>query len=415
MNKKTILFLGAAALASVSYAGEVPITTADWTQITNYVAGDDYTILYNRATSAIAKFGNTSSSGANYDINSITFEVADGSSAPKNWSIYANLSTDVTSKDQTIFTNTTDKFVQYQHGNYTITKGEGATSDASAVIDLNNASLTFKGGYYIQKPTLDVQVNTSIKNGTLEVSSNANVKVSKNSTLSVENLNTSFYSFDKALYPVITVESGSKLSVSGTTTVTADTLMTGSGSYSFNDHIKVSNNANLTIDSTVGDVKFSGDGRIVLDGGSVTIATSNILIDDGKNIRFATTGTTDNHLYVNAATTFTRVYVAGQLNIHLSDDSSAKLVVTQLETITGEGKYIIHDFVDGMIQIENYESIADVNTLFTAYDSSEEPKEVKLAFDSNGWLITASVPEPAEWAAIFGAIALGLAIYRRRK
>ena len=29
------------------------------------------------------------------------------------------------------------------------------------------------------------------------------------------------------------------------------------------------------------------------------------------------------------------------------------------------------------------------------------------------WLTT--VPEPAEWAAIFGAIALGLAVYRRRK
>ncbi len=29
--------------------------------------------------------------------------------------------------------------------------------------------------------------------------------------------------------------------------------------------------------------------------------------------------------------------------------------------------------------------------------------------------LVASVPEPAEWAAIFGAIALGLAIYRRRK
>ena len=32
----------------------------------------------------------------------------------------------------------------------------------------------------------------------------------------------------------------------------------------------------------------------------------------------------------------------------------------------------------------------------------------------NGWL-TAAIPEPAEWAAIFGGIALAIAVYRRRR
>ena len=31
------------------------------------------------------------------------------------------------------------------------------------------------------------------------------------------------------------------------------------------------------------------------------------------------------------------------------------------------------------------------------------------------WLTTAPIPEPATWAAIFGAVALGFAAYRRRK
>ena len=34
---------------------------------------------------------------------------------------------------------------------------------------------------------------------------------------------------------------------------------------------------------------------------------------------------------------------------------------------------------------------------------------------TNGYILTIAVPEPAEWAMIFGAIALGFAIYRRRK
>lgn len=33
----------------------------------------------------------------------------------------------------------------------------------------------------------------------------------------------------------------------------------------------------------------------------------------------------------------------------------------------------------------------------------------------DGYLLSAAIPEPAEWAMIFGAIALGLAVYRRRK
>ena len=33
----------------------------------------------------------------------------------------------------------------------------------------------------------------------------------------------------------------------------------------------------------------------------------------------------------------------------------------------------------------------------------------------NGYLLAVAIPEPAEWAMIFGALALGFAIYRRRK
>ena len=33
---------------------------------------------------------------------------------------------------------------------------------------------------------------------------------------------------------------------------------------------------------------------------------------------------------------------------------------------------------------------------------------------NGGYWINSTIPEPAEWAAIFGALALGLAIYRKR-
>ncbi len=417
MNKRIILPLGLIAFASASYAIDVHITTTNsstWTPIPteDYVANGDYTIITDRNSNIMAKFGSTSASSNNYDINSIDFQVKDGTTAPQQWNIFATITTDITTAKQEIFSNTSGKNIQYQHLTYKITKGASAAENAYAVIDLNNATFKFQGGYSAQKPIFDVQANTTIKNGTLQLNSNSNLKVTQNAALSVANLSTTLTQFEGVLTPVVTVASGSKLAVSGTTVIGAETLFTGAGDYSFNDNIKVSSNGHLKIDSTVNDIEISGDGRIILDNGSITINKDAFRKTDGSLIRFATTGTADNHLYVNVATTFNRIYVGGQLNIHLSTDTSAKLV-TEFETVTGENKYIIHDFVDGMIQVTNFNNVADVNTLVTAYDSTD--KEITLAFDNSGWLVTAAVPEPAEWAAIFGALALGLAMYRRRK
>ena len=47
-----------------------------------------------------------------------------------------------------------------------------------------------------------------------------------------------------------------------------------------------------------------------------------------------------------------------------------------------------------------------------AYDSDNNL--VNIAVNGAGWL-TAAIPEPAEWAAIFGAAALAVAVIRRRK
>jgi len=50
-------------------------------------------------------------------------------------------------------------------------------------------------------------------------------------------------------------------------------------------------------------------------------------------------------------------------------------------------------------------------------ENEEQLKNLSFSAVEGGWLLTGmqAVPEPAEWAMIFGALALGLAIYRRRK
>ena len=56
-------------------------------------------------------------------------------------------------------------------------------------------------------------------------------------------------------------------------------------------------------------------------------------------------------------------------------------------------------------------------TIYFVDENEEQLKDLSFTAVDGGWLITGmqAVPEPAEWAMIFGGIALGLAIYRRRK
>ncbi len=75
-------------------------------------------------------------------------------------------------------------------------------------------------------------------------------------------------------------------------------------------------------------------------------------------------------------------------------------------------------FVDGEITINH----AGVEQVIAFFDPTTNSKmgEDKLRFgtttiDSKTYYYATAIPEPAEWAAIFGAAALALAVYRRRK
>ena len=91
------------------------------------------------------------------------------------------------------------------------------------------------------------------------------------------------------------------------------------------------------------------------------------------------------------------------------------------------GELIFEDFVNGLVKVGIDESI--LNADGTLVPSASNVSLAIKAYDVNGNLLTGdwsinngylwnsalAVPEPAEWAMILGGIALGLAIYRRRK
>lgn len=76
---------------------------------------------------------------------------------------------------------------------------------------------------------------------------------------------------------------------------------------------------------------------------------------------------------------------------------------------------VISGFAEKSLAINKHNSLAD-DALAYMQISGVDSSKLSWAFDTatNKYWLTV-VPEPAEWAAIFGALALGFVIYRRRK
>ena len=83
------------------------------------------------------------------------------------------------------------------------------------------------------------------------------------------------------------------------------------------------------------------------------------------------------------------------------------------------------DFENGLVKVDGwttelissgeFEISAGDKITLVAYDKAGKLLDGHWSVDASGYLANSAIPEPAEWAAIFGAIALGLAVYRRRK
>lgn len=147
----------------------------------------------------------------------------------------------------------------------------------------------------------------------------------------------------------------------------------------------------------------------IVDGkgkGNITLISA----DAGKS---ATVYTPELHITANQQ--FSNIWLGSDLKIFL-DDNNATLKLTKVDGTTISGfaeKFVeIYNFTDNKIFVgTNDETLAQISRI-KAYDSDNNL--LKVTVSDTGWL-TAVIPEPAEWAAIFGAFALAVAVYRRRK
>lgn len=120
------------------------------------------------------------------------------------------------------------------------------------------------------------------------------------------------------------------------------------------------------------------------------------------------------------------------LTIDLSND--AQITIGSVESYGLQEvnfELVLEDFQAGLVKVNGWTTeLISSGTFSLSNSTTDAPKTVTLkaldalgniieglwSVDENGYLYNSGlVPEPAEWAAIFGALALGLALYRRRK
>ena len=154
--------------------------------------------------------------------------------------------------------------------------------------------------------------------------------------------------------------------------------------------------------------------------------------ENGKGVRLASCSNFNgngNVVNIYAKQTFKDLFLnpsesGNSLEINLMSDTAKLIFDSEGTTINiSSGTALkIKGFADNRVNIGT--TADSYNNLLAAlkdgrleiYDTSDKQVLADvIGIDSNGWLTMTAVPEPAEWAAIFGAIALGLALYRRRK
>ena len=176
--------------------------------------------------------------------------------------------------------------------------------------------------------------------------------------------------------------------------------------------ITINEGANFYVDG-----KSDAGSAITLKNGEFVLNKKNAITNsNGDAVQLVSVDKATNVIFrINESQEFKKI-VAHTIGIkyYLGEDATDTLTA-EFGSISG-GKHIIYNFEENRVFVLN--DMTNPNDFFDAYYNVDgEYVKVDNLYINNGWLsaINSAVPEPAEWAMILGALALGLAVYRKRK
>ena len=181
-----------------------------------------------------------------------------------------------------------------------------------------------------------------------------------------------------------------------------------------NSGVSIRNGASMTVNRIVGDVKMA---KVVVWGGTLTIRKENAFsyVANGSN------------MVLDASQSFNKMDIRYNSKIKFSDGVSLNFKGIDITNSTPKIDVVLEDFsntnsicfgsasglslTDGVLTVSNSTKSVD----YTFKDKAGEIMKNLVLDAATNTLTLASIPEPSTYAAVFGALALGLALYRRRK
>ena len=352
----------------------------------------------------------------------------------------------------------------------TLTVGNGYTLTAEAANFLANSNTTINGSVLMSNgatintgTTLTIASGTTVfgntESGSSSISNTGTLNINKGAIVRIKSKPNKDLQVDGGrvnINGIVNVDGGkvyldvneaSKNAVagliSGTTTLkngasiefskTLDRIRLGiaqGGTLSVSADSKIIGNS-IVFTRTSGTSDYKQESKLILSGGDsftgqlIVLRRSNTVVElaAGQDYQFTKL---DFHHYAGG--------VSGVSNGIIFDLNGAKsLTIGAMSYFSGValGDLVFKDFREGLVKIENLtDSILEgLNTTgkgtigsltFTMSAVDEAGKVIAGNWSlNNGFLshsaFAVAVPEPAEWAMIFGMLALGLAMYRRRK
>lgn len=190
-----------------------------------------------------------------------------------------------------------------------------------------------------------------------------------------------------------------------------------------NSGVRIDKGASMMVNRVVGNVEMA---KVVVWGGTLTINKENAFSYGNAGTTLMLVGD-KSYMVLDASQSFNKMDIRYNSQIKFSDGVSLNFKGIDITNSSSKIDVVLEDFsntnsicfgsasglslTDGVLTVSNSTKSVD----YTFKDKAGEIMKNLVLDTATNTLTLASIPEPSTYAAVFGALALGLALYRRRK
>ena len=232
------------------------------------------------------------------------------------------------------------------------------------------------------------------------------LKILGSGTVLTSNYSGSDYAIDLKASTQLVIEDGGGLNIT----------TSGSG-------VAIRSGASMLVNTSVGEIEMA---KVVLFGSKLTIKSENAFScgKTGTTLMLVSNGS---YMELAASQSFNKMDIRANSTIKFSDGVTLNFKDIDITNSASKIDVVLEDFSNtNSIYFGSASGLSLINGVLTVsksdksidYTFKDKAGEImkNLVLDAKTNTLTlASIPEPSTYAAVFGALALGLALYRRRK